>query len=1690
MMEQWCNMLLRRRAPRRALALTLTLYMVFSLLPVPVFGEETGACGHSHDETCRTREMVCGLEESENHVHTEACYEEVLNCQHVHDETCGGLKTQELKPPVIPPDAPGNEPTESPDARPKALSETNLLPPRNSGSTTVTVEGEQTVGPNKIVYVPTSNEGNTTELTVVVTAPSGLKYMDYYIGTTGDLVTLYDPFSEIDHTNYDAEAGTYTCTISCPVGEFFTVQCTDGNEEWQSLAYEIIWKDETSPIATFGMIEGTQGDDGWYTSNLKVCVNAEDPWLRAPDDPETIINESDASGIDKWEYSMDGVKWKTSYSDDRFAITANGEYTVRLRAKDKQGNVSAVAEQKIKLDQNTPVAPKVTAKTEQGKYTGAFTAKPITLTAEKGNNGNVSGVRLQYKLSTEEEWTDYEKPIVHSTNAATDDGDTYQFRAISGAGKVGTQITEVTVKYRALPEEVLTAGENAYGEQDLTIIPDPIRVGEPAEDWWTARPSVTVTPKEVIYMEGGGTIPVKTYYMIYSSPSTSGTKKSLTAENSWQIMMNLNGENTLEIWTEDEAGNETAHLKKILRVDTTPPARSFTVTGNPTAWTNADVTLAINGAYDSYSGLAAEPYSFDGGQTWQAENSKTYTANTTADAPVRVRVRDAVGFHTDYGEEIAIIYIDKTTPVLTWEPELASGKWYGKTTTTVTAEDDQDPLPALTLTRDGEEFDGVLSENGIYTVTAVGKDAAGNEKTETKIVQVELKIDELSEMAAKLNEESAYTEILAAKVWYDSQSEVIKSRFSRSDDARAAYEKLMSLLKDKAQAATDGVTDAIRSADTIDEIKQAVKDYDALPDDIKDKVSGDVKDELIRMKKDADTAQKVIEQLANANLDAERDAAGAVTKPGGSYEEKQAAQEAYDKLDPGPKALVDQVAAAMEDKESVIADLSAIDGVLDLLKDIRKPYTPDVKDLIADAENACKGLTDKQKDAFPNAERKQLDELETMRQHAQAAEDKIKSLSEPPAKDALNSAKGAYDSLTADEKSLVDGTLKTKLDKKYQNMLNEMTEDEKASAKFTAKVEGTKSAPTVEKIRQLIKDYDALSEAAVGELSEQTMRDYQKLVDDLNAAQLVIDKLAGINVDQLAPGDMDEVKEVLNDYENLTDDQKKLVDEAADGQAGILKEAVDTVKDAADQIDAIPDHSAGSTVTLPSGETAPDLDDCENTRNESPSGSTGGHGYENHKKAIEEAKIAYEKLTDAGRKLINDEAKKRLNNEYAALMAHLEYVNTAETANTNVEVAGLAGKVELPAESASAPKTVICVVMTESGPEIMPPTPAGKDEALRVDIKLVAKIYDDAAAADMPTAQEMVQPKAGERVLVKLKVPDGYRNDTLEIWHVKDNGGRSRIGDFWLVNETDGVYAVFEVSSFSHFVFFAEKTLTEGSGGAGAGAHLAPGPEVSDSDNGSASVDPQRARPGTTVTIHTKPDDGYAASQVIVTDQNGKKIPVKDNGNGTWSYVQPDGKATVTVTFKPAEARLSWNPFTDVKEGNWFYESVKYVYEKGLMNGTASDTFLPYSAASRGMIVTILWRQEGAPAGSGTALFSDVADDAYYSQAVNWAAEKNLIKGYGNGVFRPEAPVTRQELALILWQYARTKGYAVRSADSPKSFFDGADTASWAAEAMDWAVTNRIIVGKGQGYLDPTGTAPRAEIASMLQRFDRYFSEN
>lgn len=202
-------------------------------------------------------------------------------------------------------------------------------------------------------------------------------------------------------------------------------------------------------------------------------------------------------------------------------------------------------------------------------------------------------------------------------------------------------------------------------------------------------------------------------------------------------------------------------------------------------------------------------------------------------------------------------------------------------------------------------------------------------------------------------------------------------------------------------------------------------------------------------------------------------------------------------------------------------------------------------------------------------------------------------------------------------------------------------------------------------------------------------------------------------------------------------------------------------------------------------------------------------------------------------------------------------------------------------------------------------------------------------------------------------------------------------------------------------------------------------------------------------------------------------------------YADPYGQGRITINNEPVEIPEEPTgdlPFIDVDPDSWYYGAVEYAYENGLMNGVAADQFAPQTTLTRAMMAAVLANLENGSANTSGS-FSDVADGAWYADAVNWAAENGIVNGYEDGTFRPDAPLTREQMAAFLYNYAAYKGYDVSATNDLAQFSDAAQVSSWAADVVKWAVGADLLHGVGDDKLAPTGTATRAEVAAILANF-------
>ena len=267
-------------------------------------------------------------------------------------------------------------------------------------------------------------------------------------------------------------------------------------------------------------------------------------------------------------------------------------------------------------------------------------------------------------------------------------------------------------------------------------------------------------------------------------------------------------------------------------------------------------------------------------------------------------------------------------------------------------------------------------------------------------------------------------------------------------------------------------------------------------------------------------------------------------------------------------------------------------------------------------------------------------------------------------------------------------------------------------------------------------------------------------------------------------------------------------------------------------------------------------------------------------------------------------------------------------------------------------------------------------------------------------------------------------------------------------------------------------------------------PTMDEPENGTVTTSPSRPEEGDAVTITPKPDEGFEVDEILVKDEDGKEIKVTQNPDGTYTFTQPDGKVTITVTFRCDGGELCpGHHLTDVSKDAWYHAAVDYVVEHDIMEGMSATSFQPNGTLSRAMAVQIFYNLEGQPDISDENLgypYEDVNAQAWYGDAVYWARLTGVATGYGDGTFQPGDSITRQEFAQMLYNYAKYKGYDLTAEGDLSQFPDSGSVADWAEAAMSWANGNGLINGhEDSGLIDPAGNTIRGQAASIIMNFDK-----
>ena len=253
-----------------------------------------------------------------------------------------------------------------------------------------------------------------------------------------------------------------------------------------------------------------------------------------------------------------------------------------------------------------------------------------------------------------------------------------------------------------------------------------------------------------------------------------------------------------------------------------------------------------------------------------------------------------------------------------------------------------------------------------------------------------------------------------------------------------------------------------------------------------------------------------------------------------------------------------------------------------------------------------------------------------------------------------------------------------------------------------------------------------------------------------------------------------------------------------------------------------------------------------------------------------------------------------------------------------------------------------------------------------------------------------------------------------------------------------------------------------------------------EASHGKVTVSKGRVSPGEAVTLSVTPDKGYVLETLVVTDALGKALLLTPLGKGRYSFIMPDSEVTVNAAFlNAADVPVS---FADVSADDYYYEAVLWAVSQGITLGTDDAHFSPDADCARGQLVTFLWRAAGKPKAEQAALFSDVGADAYYGEAVRWAAALGIVTGYSDGCFGAGDSITRQQMAVMLYRFARALGMdTVQSGADARGFDDFEQVSAYAEEAIAWAANAAILRG-ADNRLMPQAPCTRAQMVTMLNR--------
>ncbi len=372
-------------------------------------------------------------------------------------------------------------------------------------------------------------------------------------------------------------------------------------------------------------------------------------------------------------------------------------------------------------------------------------------------------------------------------------------------------------------------------------------------------------------------------------------------------------------------------------------------------------------------------------------------------------------------------------------------------------------------------------------------------------------------------------------------------------------------------------------------------------------------------------------------------------------------------------------------------------------------------------------------------------------------------------------------------------------------------------------------------------------------------------------------------------------------------------------------------------------------------------------------------------------------------------------------------------------------------------RTVATIVDVENNPE-------------NIKVKGDAGVMGDANAVVIPN-QGGILPVKGA-VEISIPLPSGFVSDTENIYVQHE--------DIYEYTATVTVAAKVYTATFTNPHGFSEFTFTTDSQAVAT---------IGSTSYTSLQAAVDDATKDDTIVVTADSANLSATAYKTVKVMNGTENNINVTINGVSKTIEANETETFVYTSgggTPSEPEEPTWPFTDVTEGDdWFYDAVAYVYENGIMAGTDETTFAPYMELDRAMAAQLFYNLEGKPAVTGDSTFTDVTSAHWAVDAITWAAQNDIVAGIGGGLYDPDSNVTREQFAVMLYKYARFKGYDLTATGDLTQFPDAGSISSWAETALSWANGKGLINGHENGTIDPKGSTIRAQAASIMANFDQ-----